>query len=99
MSALEAADCLWLGDLGAEHHQGQGKLHIGCLQSGQRNGPVYLSDALHDGNSALDQLFILQLHVNHQVAVDVSQTGHGAGGKHIANELLRRAGLEARGSG
>ena len=37
--------------------------------------------------------------IDHQVAVDVAETRHGPGGKHIQNHLLRRAGFHARRAG
>ena len=56
---------------------------------------VDLAGAHQDANAALDQLGVLHVHVDHQVFVHIAQPGHGAGGDHVQDHLLRGAGLHA----
>src|SRR5215471_2817777 len=44
------------------------------------------------------ELVVFGTEIHHQVVIHVSQTCHGSGAEHVADELLRGAGLESRGT-
>src|SRR6202035_4856086 len=60
---------------------------------------IDLADLHEDADAALDQLRVLHVHVDHEVVVDVAETGHGASGDHVEDHLLGGGGLHAGGAG
>jgi hypothetical protein len=52
-----------------------------------------------DSHAALGELFVLQVNIDHQVAIHIPEAGHSAGGEHVQDHLLRRACLHASGPG
>ena len=52
----------------------------------------------HTG-AAIDEFGVGQLHVNHSVASDVTETYHRGSGNHVKNKLCGSAGLHAGASG
>ena len=46
-------------------------------------------------DAALNQLCVLGMQIDHQVAIHVAETSHCSRGQHVENHLLRRAGLHA----
>lgn len=52
-----------------------------------------------DALRAVDELFVLGLHVDHEVPVYVAELNHGSGTEHVEDELGGGAGLHAGGAG
>src|SRR5580658_6483375 len=94
----QAADRFRFVDSGFEHDEGHGNASAGrlddldCFFTGNAAG------ANENPDAALDQLGVLHVHVDHQVFVHVAQPGHGAGGDHVGDHLLRRRSLHAGGT-
>src|SRR5258708_10470759 len=95
----EAADGFHLVDVGFEHDYCYGDALAGGLDGADRGVAVDVADLHQDANAALDQLRVLHVHVDHEVVVDVAETGHGAGGDHVEDHLLGACGLHAGGAG
>ncbi len=71
--------------------------HAGLLQvSAQQPRPIHVRQLFKNRDAALQQLFVRQVHIDHQIAVNVAQADHGAGRQHVADELFRRSSLESR---
>ena len=51
-----------------------------------------------DADGALHELFVLGPNIDHEVAVDVAEASHGAGGDHVQNHLVSGARFHAGGS-
>src|ERR1017187_9959778 len=95
----ETADCFGLVDLGLEHNQSYRHAAACAFDGVYRGGAVDLAGAHQDADSALDELGVLHVYIDHQVLVHVAQAGHGAGGDHVEDHLLRGGGLHTRGTG
>src|ERR1700739_352459 len=95
----KTADGLGFIDSGLEHDQGDGDAAPGRLDD--FDGAVAADAAGSDENAdaALDQLGVLHVDVDHEVFIDVAHAGHGAGGDHVGDHLLRGGGLHAGGAG
>jgi len=59
---------LWLGDLGAEHHQAMETFISAASRVASATVRFTLATRCTMENSALDELFILEVQVDHQVA-------------------------------
>src|SRR5882757_7312275 len=95
----ETADGFHLVDVGLEHDDGNGDEFSRGLDGADGGVAVDLADLHEDADAALDQLRVLHVHVDHEVVVDVAETGHGAGGDHVEDHLLGACGLHAGGAG
>src|SRR4029077_12114517 len=81
------------------HHQGEGDVVVGLLERLPGGVTRDASGPLQDSNATLGKLGVLQVKVDHEIAVDVAKAGHGAGGQHIKNHFLGSAGFHAAGTG
>src|SRR6201981_2960321 len=90
---------LGAGDAGCQHDEGDGDVVSGGFQGIVSLLAINIGGVLEDGDSALGKLAVLQTQIDHEVAVDVAETGHGASGNHVQNHLLGGAGFHAAGTG
>src|SRR5258708_742879 len=95
----EAADGFHLVDVGFEHDYCYGDALAGGLDGADRGVAVDVADLHEDADAALNELRVLHVHVDHEVVVDIAETGHGAGGDHVEDHLLGACGLHAGGAG
>src|SRR5205809_50869 len=64
-----------------------------------RTFTVNSGSLLQNSDAAFDELLVFQAYIDHEVAVDMAKTRHGAGGQHVEHHFLRGACLHARRSG
>ena len=86
---------LGAGDTGFQHDEGDGDVVAGGFQGIVSLLAINIGGVLEDGDSALGKLAVLQTQIDHEVAIDVSETGHGTSGNHVQNHLLGGAGFHA----
>src|SRR5579864_755940 len=96
---FESLFCLRPAGSCLEHDQRDRHLATGGFEGLGRGLPVYPGCLLQDAEAALDQLLVGRTDIDHQIAIDVSEPGHGAGAQHVQHHLLRGPGLQARGTG
>jgi hypothetical protein len=84
--------------IGLKHNYCDGN-GLACGLDGANGGVAVDVAYLHeDADTTLDELRVLHVHVDHEVVVDVAETGHGASSDHVEDHLLGRGGLHARGA-
>src|SRR5438309_57593 len=86
---------LGAGDTGFQHDEGDGDVVAGGFQGIVSLLAIDIGGVLEDGDSALGKLAVLQTQIDHEVAIDVAETGHGTSGNHVQNHLLGGAGFHA----
>src|SRR5579884_1237757 len=81
-----------------QHDQGK-RDASGRFEGAFGGSAIDAGSCLQDGNSTLQQFFVLQVDIHHEVVVDVAKPGHGPGGKYIQNHFLSRTSFHSAGSG
>src|SRR5579864_5665784 len=89
---------LGAGDAGFQHDEGDGDVVAGGFQGIVSLLAINIGSVLEDGDSALGKLAVLQTQIDHEVAIDVAETGHGTSGNHVQNHLLGGAGFHTAGA-
>ena len=84
---------------GSQHDHGNRGAIAAGLQRVSGGIVVRTSGLFEDAGGALDQLLVLSPHVDHEVAIDVAEPGHGAGRDHVEDHLVGGTRLHAGGSG
>jgi len=94
-SGLEKTAGLGSARARLHHDQRNRKVIIGGLQIFLRHCPISAREMLQNSNRPLTELRIFWKNVDHQIAIDVSQAGHGAAGEHVEHHFLRGTSLHA----
>src|SRR5689334_9868334 len=93
---LQPTSSLGAAGSSLEHDQGDGNALSRALDGTSRLPTVHSCSVTENADGTLVELCVLERDIDHQVSVNVTQAGHGAGGNHVEDHLLRRSGLHSR---
>src|SRR5579863_9778831 len=86
---LESFDCFTAGDARFQHYKCDRYPITGGFKRSFSFCAWHSGCAFEDGDAALGQFLVLYVNVNHQIAIDIAEPGHGSGGEHIQYHFLR----------
>ena len=82
-----------------EHHYGDRSAMAAGFESAAGCVVICAGGLLQDADGALRELFVLGPDVDHEIAVDIAEAAHGAGGNHVQDHFVGSSGFHAGGSG
>src|ERR1035437_7847226 len=80
---------------GGPHHDRDRGSIAGGFESLARRVVIGCGGLFEDADGALDEFLILGPNVDHEVAIDVAETGHGSGGDHVEHHFVGGARFHA----